>query len=423
MAGIFERAFLPAFNQSAANFSQQQETLMRDKLLQDRQKAEELRAYLQSVQSMGIQPIYGSDGQIDRVATGAAVNKQRTMQEVLEAEARARAAGRVGLEMRGAELGVQRGQPAPAQPDFAAGTTGYTAPTDGGEQDYARRVAEAERAAKMKAVADESRVRAEAGAPFRERFTSRGPYMAGGKFIGDAVRDQVTGEIGIMQSGKLTPLPENAEPITATGMQKSIPNYNEFRKIRGELTDAEISLRNMDRYIQSVGDANVGLSRLADQFTVGIKTLLGNGQLDPKEVAARLAQGQLQGLLGANRTNVVGGGVMTEQDALRIIQRLGGDFNALQNPEVVRQAIAQVYSDRYKQYGDDYLFYNAAVDDYYGARGFPKADRVPYSAQFSTDGAAPLSAPAQAAPAAQPATLTPEEQRRLQELRAKLRQG
>lgn len=225
--------------------------------------------------------------------------------------------------------------------------------------------------------------------PPQQKYQNVGHIVAGdGTYLGSAVLDQTTGETGLMKNGKVVPLPEGAEPITATGIQKSVPNVSEFRKLKSNLTDAEISLRNMDRYISSVGDADSGLTRLADKFSAGIKTVFGKSKLEPKELAAKMAQGQLQGLLGANRTNVVGGGVMTEQDALRIIERLGGDFDALSNPEVVKAAIGQVYSDRFKQYDDDFNFYNAAVNGFYGSKnngGFKNADRLPFSHNFGND--------------------------------------
>lgn len=234
-----------------------------------------------------------------------------------------------------------------------------------------------------------------------QKYQNVGHIVAGdGTYLGSAVLDQTTGETGLMKNGKVTPLPEGAEPITATGIQKSIPNNTEFRKLKSNLTDAEISLRNMDRYITSVGDADSGITRLADKFSAGIKTVFGKSKLEPKELAAKMAQGQLQGLLGANRTNVVGGGVMTEQDALRIIERLGGDFDALSNPEVVKAAIGQVYSDRFKQYDDDFNFYNAAVNGFYGSKnngGFKNADRLPFSHNFGDDYAGKKSAAPQTA--------------------------
>jgi hypothetical protein len=233
-----------------------------------------------------------------------------------------------------------------------------------------------------------------------DRYTRTSPMSTkDGTYLGEGVFDKQTGRSGLMGAdGKFVDLPAGAEPITATGLQKSIPDQKAFRTLRSEVTDAEISLRNMDRYMNSVGGASQGVARLADKFTAGIKSLIGQG-LDPQEIALKMAQGQLQGLLGANRTNVVGGGVMTEQDALRIIQRLGGDVTALSNPEIVRKAIGEVYSDRYKQYEDAFTFHNAAVSDYYGARGFKPAEKVKFSQNF-TFTETPIAAPT--TPTAQP---------------------
>lgn len=236
-----------------------------------------------------------------------------------------------------------------------------------------------------------------------DRYTRTGPMSRDGKYVGDGAFDKKTGRTGIMVNGELQPLPEGTEPITATGLQKSIPDQKQFRNLKGELTDAEISLRNMDRYIKSVGGSSKGVARLATQFTTGLKTLIGQG-LNPQEIATKMANGQMQGLLGANRTNVVGGGVMTEQDALRIIQRLGGDVNALQNPGIVRQAIGEVYSDRYAQYQDSLKFYNSAVGEYYGTKGFKPADEVKFSESFKFEEApAQPAAPAPAGSAKNPA--------------------
>lgn len=219
-----------------------------------------------------------------------------------------------------------------------------------------------------------------------QKYQSLGHVVAkDGTYLGASVLDQTTAETGLMKNGKIIPLPEGAEPITATGIQKNVPGSSEFRKLKSDLTDAETSLVNMDRYMNSVGDANIGIQRMADKFSSGMKTLVGKKDLNPKEIAAKMAEGQLQGLLGSNRTNIVGGGVMTEQDALRIIQRLGGDFDSLSNPEIVRAAIAQVYSDRFRQYDDDFNFYNAAVNSFYGSKSngaFKNADRVAFSHNF-----------------------------------------
>jgi hypothetical protein len=219
-----------------------------------------------------------------------------------------------------------------------------------------------------------------------QRFRSIAPMEKSGEFIGYNVFDEASGKHGIMgEDGQLAPLPKGAQPITATGIQKNVPDINSFKKMKQSVTEAELSLTNMDRYMNSVGDASVGIQRMADKFSIGMKTLFGKTDATKQELATKVGSGQLQGLLGANRLSVVGGGVLTEQDALRVIQRLGGDFGALTNPEAVRRAIAEVYADRYVQYEDDMAFYNAAVDDFYGTRGHKKASPRSFNPKFVQD--------------------------------------
>lgn len=207
-----------------------------------------------------------------------------------------------------------------------------------------------------------------------------------GTYLGQAMMDNRTGELFINgKGGERMPVPDGAEPVTATSLQKDIPSVESFKKMRLGLTEKETSLRKLDRYLSSQENASVGIQRMADKFTAGIKTLFGKDKLTQEELALKVGQGQLQGLIGANRLAVVGGGVMTEQDALRVIQALGGDFSALSNPEVVKTQIANLYFDTYKQYQDEYNFHNGAVKDYYGARGFKPAEPIKFNAKFTTE--------------------------------------
>ena len=91
-----------------------------------------------------------------------------------------------------------------------------------------------------------------------------------------------------------------------------------------------------------MGDANIGVQRWADQVAVNAKTLFGSEELTPKQLASMEGPAQLQALLGLFRVDIVGPGVMTEYDAQRVIQALGGNFDALQNPEVVRNILQDI---------------------------------------------------------------------------------
>jgi hypothetical protein len=250
-------------------------------------------------------------------------------------------------------------------------------------------------------AAAESRARAEATAPFENRYSQGDNMAVNGQFVGRAARDQRTGSYGIVDDkGQMKAIPEGAQPITATAINKNIVGANDFKKFKTDLTDSERSLRQFERYASSVGGLEPGIAGLADKVTAGFKSLISGGQLDPQELARAAATGQLQGLLGGNRVSVVGGGVMTETDAARIIQRLGGDVGALQNRDVVMKALGELYQDRFAQYQDDVNFYNESVDSYWGSKGFKRATPTDFNSLFgqaAVNGSA-MPAPAPGAP-------------------------
>jgi hypothetical protein len=60
----------------------------------------------------------------------------------------------------------------------------------------------------------------------------------------------------------------------------------------------------------------------------------------------QITKGQVQGLVGLFRTQIVGPGVVTEQDAQRIMSALGGDPSKLQNPVIVEQLLRDLYESK-----------------------------------------------------------------------------
>jgi hypothetical protein len=63
-------------------------------------------------------------------------------------------------------------------------------------------------------------------------------------------------------------------------------------------------------------------------------------------------------LIGQFRTSVVGPGVMTEQDAARIINYFGGDIGMLTNPVAIASALKNIYQDKYQAYESSVESYN-----------------------------------------------------------------
>lgn len=391
MASIFGRDFVraynPAFQQGMANEADRQRAIQQDMLLRQRMEAERERALIDALTRAGGTPVMGQDGKLDVLGSNRALGDAERNSEIRRYREQIAARNEAETEAAARAYGIDPNrQQKPAGWSLSPGTVNQTIPLE-------QAVREAGENAKVGLAAKESKARAEASAPFENRFVQGDNLALNGKPLGRAVRDQRTGQYGIMGSdGTMQPIPEGAEPITPTAMQKNVPSFSEFRKVKQDLTDSERSLRQITQYANSVGGLDQGLAGLADKFTAGIKTLLGTGKLSKSELDRRLAEGNLQGLLGGNRTAVVGGGVMTEQDAQRIIDYLGGDVGAWQNKEQVMQALSQLYRDRYAQYENDYLFYNAAVDDYYGSKGYKKAPETEFNKLFGvpvTNGAVP----------------------------------
>lgn len=185
---------------------------------------------------------------------------------------------------------------------------------------------------------------------------ARGPYVRKGtnEYLGEGVFNPTTGVMQLSTpSGQLIPLPADAEPTVKSFLSRDAAGASNVIKLEQTVAEHEKSLGQLTDYLSGFEDRNTGFKLLADQFSTGLKTFFDSGDLTPSQFAAAYQNGQLQGLLGAQRLSVVGGGVMTEQDALRVISALGGDITALQNPEIVEAQIQRIYNERYQLYETD----------------------------------------------------------------------
>jgi len=220
-------------------------------------------------------------------------------------------------------------------------------------------------------------------------FQGLGPVQdANGNYIGNLVLDQRTGGVKVVKpdsEGKNAApeaqaaqtqgqaLPTGVRPTTASGLNRATMDAPSFIKLRQQITDDEIGLDRLSRYLQNVENAAQGIESIADRFTTAASTLFGRGDLTQEQVALALSNGQLQGLIGASRLEVLGGGVLTEQDAARIISYLGGDIGALRNKQLVKEAISNIYQDKYKRYSRGLEDYNIQVKNKYGSEGYKEA--------------------------------------------------
>jgi hypothetical protein len=210
------------------------------------------------------------------------------------------------------------------------------------------------------------------------RFKDLGVYVLKGKIIGEGVFDRWEGKRYIRKEvdGKIInmAIPEGAEPRTESALSAGLPGFSAFKKMRESLIDDERQMRGFARYMLNQKNRNVGYKVLADDLVAYYKTFFDNNskafKLTPEQLALRIGRGELQGLLGGARVITVGPGVMTEQDARRVLENLGGDINALQNPEVVAAQISRLFNDKTREYRNTLEDYNISVKERYNRRGY-----------------------------------------------------
>ena len=124
------------------------------------------------------------------------------------------------------------------------------------------------------------------------------------------------------------------------GRPPSLSAAGHFR-LGQNITADVTSQKQFEKYMNAATNGPVGLNLLAKQFIANITTAFG-GQLTQDQVNLMSQPGQLQGLIGRARIPIIGGGVMTNQDAERVVTALGGDVNLWRNPDVVAKVIKTV---------------------------------------------------------------------------------
>lgn len=150
------------------------------------------------------------------------------------------------------------------------------------------------------------------------------------------------------EKGNLIPVPPNARPATpSTGGMQSPAGWLKLKKERQEGINA---LSAIDAYSKQAGGLKQGYSRWATEIGAKWKTFLGQQGLSQEQFDQLEAPMKQQALLGMLRTTIVGPGVMTEYDAQRIIQAMGGDpRSALQNPEVLSSILEDLYERKRRE--------------------------------------------------------------------------
>jgi hypothetical protein len=199
-----------------------------------------------------------------------------------------------------------------------------------------------------------------------------------GNIIGEVNFDKSTGQFFQYDPNGQRQILDMKEltPVTDATFANTIPKYNDFVKLSEGLQDDIGSLRQLEKYMTEINNTNEGFARLADDLSASAKTLLSSyfgpeyTNLSKEELALRVGRGLQQGLIGRFRIETVGGGVMTEQDALRIIQNLGGDVSLLQNKEVVSKQIQNLFEAKKSSFDRRKKRHDIALNQIYKDQGF-----------------------------------------------------
>lgn len=217
-----------------------------------------------------------------------------------------------------------------------------------------------------------------------------------GEYIGQLRGKQDTGEVEVVKptgggmgapseqgpGGVTVPPVAGMRPTTASGLNKDLLDMKSFRDLRKNVFDDERGLERLSRYNKSVGGSSQGIDVLADKFSVAASTLFGDGKLTQQQLNLVKSEGELQTLIGSIRLQTLGGGVLTEQDALRLVTALGGDMGAMRNKERVKAALTDMYRDKYLGYQQNLEDYNVQVKGKYGSVGYKEATPIEFDSTF-----------------------------------------
>jgi hypothetical protein len=232
-----------------------------------------------------------------------------------------------------------------------------------------------------------------------------------------ARRGKYEGQIGFMNTdGSFEPVDTKQWKPTTVSDTNALLDPPGMEKLREKVIGGERAVRQLSRYLNGFENLEQGAGQLADRAAKAIKTIFTKEPLTEEEKAVGVQQGRLQSILGSLRTSIVGPGVMTEQDAQRIVDALGGDVSALQNQEIVSSLIGEILQEKLHEYESDLDIYNTQVTRKYGSQaGYKQRVKVPVEFKSPAKEVA-----AEAEVSAPSGVWSDAKEKRLEELRKKL---
>lgn len=138
-----------------------------------------------------------------------------------------------------------------------------------------------------------------------------------------------------------------AVPLVGDGPTVAAPptlGQKDVNKLELDLVEERSSVRALDRYMEA-NKGPQGAEFVANKALGQLKTIFG-GELDANELNALRRSGQMNAILGRIRQEVLGPGTLTETDAQRLVDVLGGNPGWTTNREVVQDALNVVMSEK-----------------------------------------------------------------------------
>jgi hypothetical protein len=165
--------------------------------------------------------------------------------------------------------------------------------------------------------------------------------------------------------GSFTPisLADYKEPISKEEKAATLPTADKIYDYANDAMTTENSigtslvfLSGLDRAIET---GNFGLSGLVNNFIGKIKTATG-GDLTKEQALRQLLSSYQAGIVGQSRVEILGPGVLSNQDIDFLFNAVGGRVDSLiANPHLMRELLLKNYSSKIKSYKFQSTKYNA----------------------------------------------------------------
>ena len=128
---------------------------------------------------------------------------------------------------------------------------------------------------------------------------------------------------------------------------------------RSDLLQQGQGINALINYVNTIDQTSTGINRTIDRVNTWFtSTFMPENQLDENEVAIRIANGQLSRLGGTQRVDILGPGVMTEYDFLRLQEALGGEPTSKQSIQAFKRTLKLILEEKMVKYNDSLAVYD-----------------------------------------------------------------